>query len=914
MNHRTLHRLPSILACTFAVASTTACRRDSVSDVECPLPGDLVITEVFANPAGADEGGEWFEIANVSNAPIDLSGYVLQASRLDGSALKRHFVTNLAIDPGEYVALGDVAPDALPDHLGYGYDRDLGSLTNTGGTLAIVCGGTEIDTVTYENAPEAASLALDGSMPPDAIRNDDPAQWCEAKLEYAPGERGSPGAANPACFGPPTCDDGGTQRPAVPPAAGDLVIAEVMADPSAVADADGEWFEVLVTKDVDLNGLELGTEPGAPKATLSDPTCLSVTAGTRLLFARNPDPMQNGGLPAADHTFDFGLANAGGGLVLSVEGTVIDAVTWTSSTAGAAHNLDPSAEDATANDDPNNWCDATAPYGDGDLGTPGAANTACGGGGGAECLDGGTPRPVVPPQPGQLVIAEVMANPAAVADADGEWFEVVATADVDLNGLGIGATADAPATVVSDPNCIAVTAGTRLVVARSSDPTVNGGLPAVDLTFDGSLTNANGSLVLSVDGTTIDAVSWAAAPDGAALSLDPSAEDAAANDDPNNWCDATAPYGDGDLGTPGDANPPCAGADTCLDGGNPRPIVAPQPGDLVIAEIMANPNAVADSAGEWFEVVALADVDLNGLDLGADIAMPDETLASADCLRVTAGSRILFARNADPLANGGLPPPDFTFGFSLVNGAGALQLGVAGTLVDGVSWTSTPLGGSLSLDPSAEDATANDDPMNWCPATTPYGDGDLGTPAAANPPCAMGATCLEGGNPRPIVVPQVGDLVIAEVMPNPNAVADSAGEWFEVLATAAVDLNGLGVGPDPNNPATTLTSPDCLAVAGGDRILFARNADPLANGGLPAVDHTFSFSLVNGAGALSLVRDGMVLDTVTWTSSNAGASWTLDPGAEDPVSNDDPMNWCPATTPYGDGDLGSPKAAGETCP
>ncbi len=897
-----------------AGAFVPGCQRGSVSDVDCPLPGDLVITEIFANPAGADDGQEWFEIANVTNAPIDLAGLRLRASRLDGSAEKRHLVGPLVLDAGAYAAVGDAPPDALPDHLAYGYGNDLGSLTNTGGTLAIVCGGTEIDVVTYENAPEAASLALDGAMPPDAVRNDDRSQWCPSETEYAPGARGTPGAANPACFGPPTCDDAGTARPADPPGPGDLVITEIMADPAAVADADGEWFEVLVTRDVDLNGLGIGDDPAAPKTVLADPACLSVPAGTRLLFARNEDAAANGGLPAVDHTFAFGLANGGGTLALAVDGTVVDTVTWTNATAGTAWSLSSDAENATANDDPANWCDATAPYGDGDLGTPGAANPACGGGGGDTCMDGGAPRPVVVPGPGDLVITEVMANPAAVSDAAGEWFEVLVTADVDLNGLGIGATADAPDTVVGGADCVAVSAGTRLLFAREADTAQNGGLPPADVIFTTALTNTNGTLALSVGGATVDAITWESAPAGAALSLDPSAEDATANDDPNNWCDATAPYGDGDLGTPAADNPPCATGSTCLDGGAPRPIVAPGPGDLVIAEIMPNPAAVPDAAGEWFEVVAKADVDLNGLSLGADIAAPDDTVTATDCIRLAAGGRALFARNADAAQNGGLPAPDVTFGFSLVNANGTLQLGVDGTLIDAVAWTGATAGAALSLDPSAEDATANDDPNNWCTATAPYGDGDLGTPKAPNTPCPMGATCLDGGNLRAIVPPQTGDLVITEVMPNPSAVPDSAGEWFEVLATANVDLNDLGLGPDPQNPATTLTSATCLAVTAGDRVLFARNADAATNGGLPPVDHLFTFSLVNSNGTLSLVHDGGVLDTVTWTTSNAGASWTLDPPAEDPISNDDPMNWCPATTAYGDGDLGSPKATGETCP
>jgi hypothetical protein len=38
------------------------------------------------------------------------------------------------------------------------------------------------------------------------------------------------------------------------------------------------------------------------------------------------------------------------------------------------------------------------------------------------------------------------------------------------------------------------------------------------------------------------------------MALDPAALDAAANDDGARWSAAVTPYGDGDLGTPGDAN------------------------------------------------------------------------------------------------------------------------------------------------------------------------------------------------------------------------------------------------------------------------------------------------------------------------------------------------------------------------
>ena len=45
------------------------------------------------------------------------------------------------------------------------------------------------------------------------------------------------------------------------------------------------------------------------------------------------------------------------------------------------------------------------------------------------------------------------------------------------------------------------------------------------------------------------------------MNLDPSAQDAISNDAGANWCEGNAPYGAGDLGSPGLENPPCGGID-----------------------------------------------------------------------------------------------------------------------------------------------------------------------------------------------------------------------------------------------------------------------------------------------------------------------------------------------------------------
>ncbi|MCH9688768.1 MAG: lamin tail domain-containing protein, partial [Deltaproteobacteria bacterium] len=191
--------------------------------------------------------------------------------------------------------------------------------------------------------------------------------------------------ANPACDGGGNvdgmCMDGGRLRAIVPPAPGELVINEWMANPDVVTDANGEWFEVYVDADVDLNGLELSRISGGNfqlETTLTSADCLSFTAGSHVLFARESDTMVNGGLPAVDFVVSFGLNNSDSGLAVGLGGEHHDEVTWTSSTTAAATKLDPGAQSVAGNDDPANLCDATTPYGTGDnAGTPGDPNSGC---------------------------------------------------------------------------------------------------------------------------------------------------------------------------------------------------------------------------------------------------------------------------------------------------------------------------------------------------------------------------------------------------------------------------------------------------------------------------------------------------------------------------------------------------------
>lgn len=903
------------------------------------LPGDLVITEVFADYSGTDEGNEWFEIHNTASRPLDLTGLAVVHSRSDGSMGHQVELEPVTIQPGQYLVLGNTPDDLRQPWMDVGYGSKLGDLYNSGGgKLALRCGTNEIDAAIYESVTPGESRQLDGGRPPDYTANDDQTNWCEAAHEltstFTDNNYGTPGGPNRDCevIVPGMCDDGTSLRMVDAPGIGDLVITEVMTNPGAVDDNLGEWFEVKVNRDVDLNGLgiERVGDSAAPEVIEAE-KCLRVTAGSLLVFARNSDELMNGGLPTVTATFGFSLvsgsASSPGDLSLMAGTTVVDAFTWTSSRTGKALQVDPAFANVSDNDAQTNWCDATQTYGEGDLGTPGEPNAQCGSlAPPGTCLDGAASRPVVFPDTGDLVITEVMPNPEAVGDTTGEWFEVTATRDVDLNGIGLDRASDSSnPNVVSSPTCIRLAAGQRAIFARSTDAAVNGGLPAVTAAFSFSLVSGTptspGDVQILLGSDVLDAVTWTHSTAGASRALDPDETSNLTNDSEAVWCDGTAAYGSGDLGTPGAANAQCATTvptGSCLENGTARTAVTPAVGDLVITEVMANPGAVSDTTGEWIEVRVTRDVDLNGvgIDRAGDTASPT-LIATPDCVRVTAGSYIVLAKSGDVSMNGGLPAITHTFTASLPSGSAAspgdVQLVYDTTVLDSVTWTRSANGAALQRDPDGD---------SWCDAATPYGAGDLGTPGAANAQCPAvvpADQCDADGTLRAIVKPAAGTLVITEFLANPANVTgftDAQREWFEIanVGTAPFDLNGLEVARTGVS-GNVVTQAACKRIPAGGFAVFARSTDPAVNAMLPVVDATFSFSLVDAGGSIE-VRDGStILDAITWTSVASGIARQLDPDTLTTTDNDDAANLCAATATYGDAtNTGTPGAANAQCP
>ncbi len=549
--------------------------------------------------------------------------------------------------------------------------------------------------------------------------------------------------------------------------------------------------------------------------------------------------------------------------------------------------------------------------------------------GGCATSDGG-PDCVAGLLPGALVITEIMANPEG-PDEGNEWFEVY---------NNTGAAIDASGVVLRYTNgsgTIKTHALDGVTIPADAYFVFGGILPEfapgyIDYGYGGdlgSLGNTSGRLALTCDVIEVDGVDYQEVPSGKSMGLGQTIfPDHNENDDWSKWCEASTEYATDSLGTPGEANE-CTGmvgAGMCLDGDALRPNVAPSLGDLIITEVMPDSAVISDSDGEWFEIKAIANVDLYGLELGrADGVEFTIGEGSAECRPMVADSYVVFAKNDDPAVNGGIEGAvDYT-GVSLLNSNGSLFIGVGGEVLDRVTWASSDSGVSLNLDPEACDTRLNDEAINWCPGDQSNYDqenGNHGSPGATNqscPPVVEPGFCLDidTGAVREIVSPAPGDLTITEYMANPGGdIGDTDGEWIEFKANADVDLNQVEVRKLTNTgtaDAAFIVPPEvieCVGVTMGRYQVVARDIDAMVNGCISEPVGLFDVSLNNSNNTIFLSVGQDDIDSVSYSSTGTGSSSSLDE-----VSG----KWCYNTTDVYDTcvmsqNTGTPWEANPPCP
>lgn len=154
---------------------------------------------------------------------------------------------------------------------------------------------------------------------------------------------------------------------------------------------------------------------------------------------------------------------------------------------------------------------------------------------------------------------------------------------------------------------------------------------------------------------------------------------------------------------------------------------------LVINEVMADPSAVLDDAGEWIEVHnrGATAIDLQGWRL---VSNNEAAHTIATSVPVPAGGYAVLARNGTQSKNGGVVAAyAYGTGITLANTSDWVVLrNGAGATVDSVAWgTAMPAGATRGVsDPAADNTDAKG--SNWHAATTVFGKGDRGTPRARN--------------------------------------------------------------------------------------------------------------------------------------------------------------------------------------
>lgn len=360
------------------------------------LAGSLVVTEVFQNPIGPDEGREWFEVYNPTDAPVALLGVTFRSG--SGTTPKIHTVPaalDTLVPAHGYLSIGNGtlgSEDGIP---GYSWPQLV--LSNTSGLIVIQCGEVEVDRVAYGKDVDGAGAPLEGVswqlasglVVPGmgAQLNDVAGNWCESTQVEAfttAEERGTPGAANGPCPIAGQCTSGQTSRAVVKPAAGQLVVTEVFANNEGADDKAKEWFEIHALAAFDLNGLVFEhSTTGVRTYEVVSEACLSVTAGDYVVVGGSVEPTENGGIADMAYAFGSGLTLYNDAAVMTVkdaDGLVLHTASHptSGSKGGVAVQLKPGMEaDPTAAADVANWCNATTTGVFEGTGSPGAANGAC---------------------------------------------------------------------------------------------------------------------------------------------------------------------------------------------------------------------------------------------------------------------------------------------------------------------------------------------------------------------------------------------------------------------------------------------------------------------------------------------------------------------------------------------------------
>ena len=169
-------------------------------NISCSInTGDVIISEIMIDPVQVnDVDGEWLELYNTTEFPLNLKGLILKDRDTDFHTIS----TDLGIYSKGYVVLtrnanfqenGGIYPN-------YSYDGLI--LSNEQDEVIIFKDQELIDSVAYKKSVFPMSQAKSINLDPinfNHILNNSGQSWCRASLVYGLGDKGTPGFTNESC-------------------------------------------------------------------------------------------------------------------------------------------------------------------------------------------------------------------------------------------------------------------------------------------------------------------------------------------------------------------------------------------------------------------------------------------------------------------------------------------------------------------------------------------------------------------------------------------------------------------------------------------------------------------------------------------------------------------------------------------
>jgi hypothetical protein len=194
---------------------------------------------------------------------------------------------------------------------------------------------------------------------------------------------------------------------------------------------------------------------------------------------------------------------------------------------------------------------------------------------------------------------------------------------------------------------------------------------------------------------------------------------------------------------PGGSAGTTAGGGAAGSGGTTVAVTPAGAGQIVVTELMHDTDVVSDDLGEWFEIYnpsATATYDLFGCQI--------HDTANAHTINAHLLAPPHAFRTLAIFTTGGGFVPDYTYsGIKFDNdSADSVSIYCGSILIDKFAYSAAQaaMGGhSFSVDPAHYNSVDNDDPADFCLATTVYNQAvsannvvsDYGTPGVTNPPC-----------------------------------------------------------------------------------------------------------------------------------------------------------------------------------